>query len=129
MTDTENPSALILGAFILSRATRSHVHFFHLVFFHNLLPRVYCRNEKVMSDPLSNRSPLSRSIPGITIEKSQRRDCRRRSKIAIVTIVREKIQILFTKIFLATPRFGRNFSAPAPRRMALVYCLQLNNIT
>lgn len=58
MTDTENPSALILGAFILSRATRSYVHFFHLVFFHNLLPRVYCRDEKVMSDPPFESFPL-----------------------------------------------------------------------
>lgn len=33
VTDTENLCALILGAFIVSHATRSHVHFFISYFF------------------------------------------------------------------------------------------------
>lgn len=129
VTDTENPSALILGAFIPSRATRSHVHSFHLIFFHNFLPRVYRRNEKVMSEPPFEAYLL------IAFDTGDRDRGISASKLSTLNWDRDRYNYsrkkpdFFTKILLAIPRQGRNFSAPAPRRMALVYCLQLNNIT
>lgn len=131
VTDTENPSALTLGAFIPSRATRSRIHSFHLVFFHNSLPRVYRRNEKVMSEPpfesyLLIAFDTGDRERGISVSKllTSNRD-RDRSR----SFAKKFRFFFFTKILLAILRRGRNFSTPTPRRMALVYCLQLNNIT
>lgn len=68
----ENPSALILHAFIPSCATRSHarVHFFHLSYFFITCPREYVVGTRKYCRPPSNRTPPPCSIPGIGREIS-----------------------------------------------------------
>lgn len=134
VTDAENPSALTLGAFIPSRATRSRIHSFHFVFFHNSLPRVYRRNEKVMSEPPFEPYPLiafdianekSQSPKLLTSNRDRDRPRKKRSRKNSDFFFFPFLQRSFTRFLDG----GRNFSTPTPRRMALVYCLQLNNIT
>lgn len=100
--------SLILAAFIPSRATRSHA-FFHLVFFHNLPPRVRRRDGKVLSTRCQSSNSVIHEIAA-RIEEARRRERPRSiAEIADSPLPRRKRSCFLVKAVSATLRAGRKF--------------------